>query len=527
MIKVIANFFSLDPTEAERLITLLSPVELGEQVEECMDGTREDVLERVYDWLDDLDAPNILWVSGGPGAGKSTILSTVSARLMKGPRLASKFFFQRDDGRRTNPFAFWRTVAFQLARFDHSVKATLATILKQEMVDLATTRLETLFRNIIQMPLMRNEVSLSMKRPVIILDALDECGGGEVNRLAQRQSLLKTLISWSQLSRSFKILVASRGEDDITKSLQEISQRVHLYTGPQVNSETSRGIRRFFEMSFADIARRYPDSLPQPWPEPAVVEQLTEHAAGLFVWAKAIMTLVKQDHPSRQLSLILDGQLGNVADIDALYRNILTRAFKEPTPDIVASFKAVVGAVVFSKEPLSRSDLQHFLGDDVCIDYILSALHSVISMEEQDATFRIIHQSFVDFVVDSEWCPEPFLIIEAEQHQHLALACLRVMKEELRFNICDLETSYHFNDDVPDMTERVAAAIPSHLSYSCCYWYSHLQVASYTDSLLTSVQDFIPTRVLYWLEVLSLIQEVSIASPALRFTTNWSKVCII
>jgi hypothetical protein len=148
-------------------------------------------------------------------------------------------------------------------------------------------------------------------------------------------------------------------------------------------------------------------------------------------------------------------------------------------------------------------------------------------MEEQDATFQIIHQSFVDFVVDSEWCPEPFLIIEAEQHQHLALACLHFMKEELRFNICDLETSYHFNDDVPDMTEHVAAAIPSHLSYSCCYWYSHLQIASYMDSLLTSVQDFIPTRVLYWLEVLSLIQEVSIASPALRFTTNWSKVRII
>jgi hypothetical protein len=525
MIMAIANICSLDATEVERLLTLLNPVELGEQVGECMDGTREDVLERIYDWLDDLDAPNILWVSGGPGAGKSTILSTVSARLMKGPRLASKFFFQRDDGRRTNPFAFWRTVAFQLARFDASVKATLATILKKETVDLIT-KLETLFRNVIQMPLMRNEVSLSMKRPVIILDALDECGGGEVNRLAQRQSLLKTLISWSQLSRSFKILVASRGEDDITKSLQEISQRIHLYTGPQVDPETSRGIRRFFEMGFADIARHYPE-LPQPWPEPVVVEELTEHAAGLFVWAKAVMTLVKQDHPSSQLSLILDGQIGNVADIDTLYRNILTRAFKEPTPDIVASFKAVVGAIVFSKEPLSRSDLQNFLGDNVSIDYILSALHSVISMEEQDATLRIMHQSFVDFVVDSEWCPEPFPIIEEEQHQHLALACFRVMKKELRFNICDLETSHRFNDDVPDMAERVAVAIPSHLSYACCYWYSHLQVASYTDSLLTSVRDFVATSFLYWLEVLSLIKEVSIASPALRFTTNWSKVRII
>jgi putative protein kinase ArgK-like GTPase of G3E family len=85
MIMGIANNSSLDPTEVERLLTLLNPVELGEQVDECMDGTREDVLNRVYEWLDDLHAPNILWVRGGPGAGKSTILSTVAAKLIQGP----------------------------------------------------------------------------------------------------------------------------------------------------------------------------------------------------------------------------------------------------------------------------------------------------------------------------------------------------------------------------------------------------------------------------------------------------------
>jgi len=42
-----------------------------------------------------------------------------------------------------------------------------------------------------------------------------------------------------------------------------------------------------------------------------------------------------------------------------------------------------------------------------------------------------------------------------------------VLQEGLCFNICDLQSSYLLNSEVPDLTERVKAKILPHLSYSC------------------------------------------------------------
>jgi len=38
-----------------------------------MPGTRQWLVDEIYRWLDDQQAPNILWLGGTPGSGKSTI----------------------------------------------------------------------------------------------------------------------------------------------------------------------------------------------------------------------------------------------------------------------------------------------------------------------------------------------------------------------------------------------------------------------------------------------------------------------
>ena len=44
-----------------------------------MPGNCVDVLKDIQGWLCDLNMPNILWLSGSPGSGKTTIASTVVA----------------------------------------------------------------------------------------------------------------------------------------------------------------------------------------------------------------------------------------------------------------------------------------------------------------------------------------------------------------------------------------------------------------------------------------------------------------
>src|ERR1700729_2522609 len=108
-----ANFTSYN----DPVLAALNPV-TSSYVQPCMPGTRQWMIDHIHDWLRDHQAPNILWLSGSPGAGKSAIASTLVSNLQEAGRLGSSFFCKRDDIALSEPAACWRTIAFYLARYD-------------------------------------------------------------------------------------------------------------------------------------------------------------------------------------------------------------------------------------------------------------------------------------------------------------------------------------------------------------------------------------------------------------------------
>ena len=46
--------------------------------EGCLEGTRGGILDKVRYWLQAEFPKNILWISGAPGAGKTTIATTIA-----------------------------------------------------------------------------------------------------------------------------------------------------------------------------------------------------------------------------------------------------------------------------------------------------------------------------------------------------------------------------------------------------------------------------------------------------------------
>ena len=86
----------------------------------------------------------------------------------------------------------------------------------------------------------------------------------------------------------------------------------------------------------------------------------------------------------------------------------------------------------------------------------------------------------------------------------------------LRFNICELETSYVANADITDLDERTKRNIPESLRYSCLYWATHLTEAN-CDSVAGLIAGFLGSlQLLYWFEVLSLIGGVGKGIDALQ-----------
>lgn len=98
------------------------------------------------------------------------------------------------------------------------------------------------------------------------------------------------------------------------------------------------------------------------------------------------------------------------------------------------------------------------------------------------------------------------------------------MKKCLRFNICELETSYNRNDKISDLATRIENAILVHLSYSCRFWAEHLQSIAFHSTVLMEVLDFMENRFLYWLEVLSVKNWVGFAASALIQIEGWADV---
>ncbi len=266
-----------------------------------MEGTRERILSDVDSYIDNFEKPNVLWIRGRPGVGKSALASTIASRLHTRHRLGSYFVFDRAKADIITTSTLWRRVGYDIAGKFPSARQHIVGQLNAKEIRLNTPNTEDLFKCLVEDPL-KDSVDIPPGRlPVIIIDGLDECGGLRGRRSEDRKALLRALKMWPQLSVKFKLIVTSRPEDDITATLSSISHPMDLFSGTEVTPETSQDITTFFIRRFRDIAECYPTSLDEDWPGLDVIDGLTTRAAGRFIWAKTIVDFVDEVGPNMRL----------------------------------------------------------------------------------------------------------------------------------------------------------------------------------------------------------------------------------
>ncbi|CAE6403726.1 unnamed protein product [Rhizoctonia solani] len=93
------------------------------------------------------------------------------------------------------------------------------------------------------------------------------------------------------------------------------------------------------------------------------------------------------------------------------------------------------------------------------------------------------------------------------------------MQRDLKFNICELESSHLRNHEVPDLKLRIKSHIGPALQYACTHWIEHF-TASPNQTLLTSTKTFFDgPQLMYWLEVLSILGRLDVAISGLSNLT--------
>ncbi|KAJ6564303.1 WD40-repeat-containing domain protein, partial [Mycena capillaripes] len=186
----------------------------------------------------------------------------------------------------------------------------------------------------------------------------------------------------------------------------------------------------------------------------------------------------------------------------------------------------ILSTILHLLEPLDSQSLADLLElDKPDLLGVLLPLTAVIHVSDTPGeAIKIIHLSFREFMTDRVQETRRELLCGTDsQQQALVSALMKVLDRELRFNICDLPTSYLWNIDMPDFRGQLDSYIPLHLRYAAEFWIDHLVETAYDSYSAQGMQNLLFKKFLFWLEVLSLLGIVSYGQEALSKLIHWAK----
>ncbi|CAE7228358.1 unnamed protein product, partial [Rhizoctonia solani] len=332
-------------------------------------------------------------------------------------------------------------------------------------------------------------------------DALDECDDS-----SGVEQILQVLLEHAS-KLPVKFLISSRPEYHIRQKIQESPQLIlHELDHTMVKADIATYLR-------AELAQK---SIPVA---DGQIVALVERAGALFIYAATVIRYIKGGDSSERLKTVLkapsvgQGPTNKTKEIDRLYETVLVSALdnedlEDPEKE---QMELVLHTVICAQEPLTVDALSGLLKlERTQVLAALKPLWSVLHVSESSAAHRvsILHASFPDYMLDSNRSKQ-FACNSRIHNGKLADLCLRRIRcNPSQFNICNLESSYKLDEDVPDLAEKVEHTISMDLSYACQYWAVHLELSGTSEGRDAELYDFLSKRLLFWMEVLNLTKQI-------------------
>ena len=492
------------------------------------------ILDEIGLWARDFDKSPVYWLNGLAGTGKTTIAQTIAERLFADGQLGASFFCSRDFEDRSNLQMIFPTLAVQLARNYPEFRSVFVPLVQSDP-GISHECLYSQMKKLIAEPLQESSIST-----VIVIDALDECKDEET-----ASAILSVLGRLIFKVPKVKFFLTGRPEPRIRTGfrLPLLRNATDVFVLHNVElGLIANDIHLFLKRSFMETADQR-DGL-EGWPTDEDVERLCERAGGLFVYAVATVKFITKQstNPRRQLELLLQSSESSVREakaefranttLDSLYISILQEAFgKKDDPDNDPRVRSVLAAMVLAANPLSPSTIATLLGlDPQDVLPLLSSVQSLVILQDDiNLPVRPFHKSFPDFIVDPDRCTDHrFHISPPDHHTRLLIGCLDLMNRTLEQNMCKLPDGVA-NSDVGDLKDRIERYINPALRYACRSWHRHLidQDTASVDrpEIISALHRFMERKLLFWLEVVSVLGAARDAVDALQTTTNWLEVC--
>ena len=416
----------------------------------CLTGTRTAFLDYIVDWANDPTSERSLVLFGQAGTGKSSIAHEIARRFDKIHRLTTSFMFLRKEQAKREAYHLFTTLARDLSDRYPSFKAALGKVVTDNCalgVGTGTRDYDTLFGSLILEPLK----DLHIVGPIlVVIDALDESGDAS-GRKGLHAFLAKNLI---RLPSIFRVLITSRPEDGIVSALVGgPSVRIKQMNDFQLAAKTHDDILTFLQVrlpsdEFTDFGDALAIKAERLFQWAAVASQFILDPPGCFGYSKrkCIAHLLKSaaNHDGKD-------------PLDELYREVLEVYFVDKAARHL--FCSVMGQLIAAIEPLtirSLITLRRYTSNNDNVDdsdgvvILLRHLGSLLSnVKSSDESLPVVplHTSYHDFLINKEKSGN-FCVSLRDAHHQLAHSCLSLLISDLKFNICNLGSSYLANNDV-------------------------------------------------------------------------------
>ena len=162
--------------------------------------------------------------------------------------------------------------------------------------------------------------------------------------------------------------------------------------------------------------------------------------------------------------------------------------------------------------------------DEIAVRNSLSLFYAVLYVSPRDQCIYTFHKSFADFILDPRRSLE-LANRAASYFRDRTCDCFHIMNKSLRFNICNLSSSFLLDEDDKGLPERVKSNIGPELRYACRHWAAHLASVRHdrqedVQQLSALLLNFYSLKVLFWMEAMNLLK--SDCRLAIHLARSWA-----
>ena len=435
-----------------------------------VDGTCEWIKRHaLYDsWL--RSQSQLLWLSGGPGKGKTMMSIFLAEELEQTARLSQnklflQYFCDNKDEKRNTAVAVIRGLLYQLLQLRRKLFSHILPTFEIQKEPLFS--FETLWRIFESMV-----CDPSLETTYCVLDGLDECDEASLEILLGKFAALLSAKLYGSSACHLNLLIVSRDFPDFIPELLSSFPRIAL--DPDADAEINHDIDLFVKAKVEELSRsrRYPETL-----RVHVEDVFRDRAQGTFLWI-GIVTQALRKYKATEVEEALDLF---PKGLDEIYARILLQ-IDSGRREIAAK---ILRWVVMAVRPLRLLELSiaiettversivTFNRDERIRDQV-SKCGYFLQIEKDEV--GLIHQSAKDYLLRKTYDPNPelevFRVKEQVANLEIAKTCLNYLHSGA------LESS---ESDILDNTRHLRA-FPL-LNYAVLHWHEHARFLARSEDI--------------------------------------------